>query len=261
MWREFFRERFTVKDGMLICSADYLEHGECYSMPVGTGSLENALEAIRSHCTESGMPLQFCCITEEGVKALAQVLGAPAEVVPFRDWADYIYPYSNFMGYHGKKLVTQRNHCNRFIKEHPQYEYKPILSADDAAAAKHFLLSSAPSFAKEAPLAKEEYVRAVEAMDHFFEFGFTGGLLSVDGRTIGLSVGEVVGDTLYVHVEKALKEYGGAYPMLASLYAKQNASKDILFINREDDSGDPGLRYSKLEYRPSDIIVKYVVRF
>lgn len=260
MWREYFRQYYTVTDGMLVCSAEYLDKGVCFSVPVGGGSMEKALGSIRRDCAERGIPLRFCCVTEEGKKLLTDVLGEPEEVTEYRNWADYLYPYENFLGYRGKKLVTPRNHCNRFMRDNPQYVYMPV-DASLIGEAKAFLLGNAPAFDKEAPLAKEEFKRAVEVLDHFVSFGFTGGLLYVDGRPVGLSIGEAVGDTLYVHIEKALTEYSGVYPMLASLYAKQNADEKLRFINREDDSGDEGLRRSKMEYRPCEIINKYVVSF
>ena len=258
MWRDYFSQLYTVKDGMLICTAHYLDNGTCFSLPVGFGDTASALNAIRLDRNERGLPLRFCCVTEDGARLIASVLGEPARIIEYRDWADYLYPYENFMGYHGKKLVTPRNHCNRFTREFPQYVYSPLCS-ENRCAAKAFLLDNSSVFLKDAPLAREEYKRAAEIIDYCEEFGFTGGILEVDGKVIGLSIGEKQGDTLYVHVEKALTEYSGAYPMLASLYARQNASSEILYINREDDSGDPGLRRSKTEYRPCDIIMKYVL--
>lgn len=260
MWREYFRQLYTVENGMLICTADYLDKGMCFGMPVGIGDIKNALLSIKHFCIEKGLPLRFCCITKEGVQTLSDALGKPSEVISYRDFADYLYPYQNFLGYRGKKLATQRNHCNRFIRDYPQYEYR-ALDASSIDRAKRFLLENADSLRKNAPIAREDYERAIEALDHFTEFGFTGGLLSVDGRIIGLSAGEIIRDTLYVHIEKALTEFSGAYPMLASLYARQNASEGLNFINREDDSGDPGLRWSKTEYRPCEIIEKFVVCF
>jgi hypothetical protein len=258
MWREFFRQAYAVKDGMLISSADYLDNGVCFGVPVGSGDLKAALEAVKADCAERKRPLRFCCVTEEGLAQLTETLGQPSKTIEYRDWADYLYPYENFLGYHGKKLVTPRNHCNRFMRDYPQYIYR-AMDASMIGEAKRFLQENAPSFDKAAPLAKEEFIRAVEVLDHFELFGFSGGLLSVDGKTIGLSVGETIGDTLYVHIEKALTEFSGAYPMLAMLFAKQNASEKLLYINREDDSGDEGLRRSKTEYRPCCLIKKYVV--
>ena len=260
MWREYFRQQFAVSNGMLICTAEFFDKGFCYSMPVGSGDIDEALETIRTDAAERDTPLRFCGIPGESVVRLTEHFGRPYEITEYRDWEDYLYPYVNFLGYHGKKLVTQRNHCNRFMRQYPQYEYVPLTSGN-LSDAKAFLHENFENFRKDAPIAAEDYIRAIEVMDHIELFGFTGGLLKVDGRVIGLTVGEVIGDTLYVHIEKALSEYDGAYPMLASLYAKQMASDELAFINREDDSGDPGLRYSKTEYRPCAMVTKFVVDF
>ena len=79
------------------------------------------------------------------------------------------------------------------------------------------------------------------------------------GTIVALSVGEVVGDTLYCHVEKARVDYAGSYQAIVSWFAKYALEKDTLYINREDDSGEERLRYSKLAYRPIDLIEKYWV--
>ena len=260
MWRDFFGEEYTVENDMLICTAHYFEEGFCYTMPVGTGSLSAALELIKADSCERNTPLRFCCVTEEGLAELTQILGKPKRVTEHRMWADYLYPIENFLGYHGKKLVTPRNHCNRFTRDNPQYVYEPI-GSENLAEAKAFLEEKADGPQKESPIAVEDSKRAVEIMDYFEQFGFIGGILKVDDRVIGVTAGEIIGDTLYVQIEKALTLYSGAYPMLAQLFARQAERLGASFINREDDSGDEGLRKSKLEYRPCELIMKHTVEF
>jgi len=60
-----------------------------------------------------------------------------------------------------------------------------------------------------------------------------------------------------VHVEKALAEYEGAYPMLAQSFAQAFAVDGVKYLNREDDAGDGGLRKSKLQYKPVKLVDKY----
>lgn len=260
MWRDYFGQRYCIAEGMLVCVYDYFGSGFCYSWPVGPGDETAAIKAIERDAMERGVPLRFCCVPKEYVGRLTELFGEPIEVTSYREWADYLYPYENFLGYHGKKLVTPRNHCNRFVRDNPQYEYLP-LTKELAPRAKQFLKDNESILKKPVPLAEEDYRRAYEMIDLAELFGFTGGLLATDGKTIGFTLGEAIADTLYVHIEKALTQYSGVYPMLASLYAKQNACEELRFINREDDTGDEGLRKSKLEYRPCELIEKYVVEF
>lgn len=260
MWRDFFNEKYAIVNGMLVCVVDYLDIGACYTLPIGAGSVVDTLSYIKEDAESKKIPLRFCCIPDSAVGLLSEALGPPKEDVEFRDWADYLYMHSNFCSYSGKKLATPRNHCNRFIREYPTYSYVN-LNPQNIDVAIAFLKSNFSTFVKNSPIAIEEYERSVEILKHYELFGFVGGLLYVDNKLVGLTVGELIGDTLYVHIEKALKEYNGAFPMLASLFAKQTKTMGIEFINREDDSGDEGMRKSKLSYRPCEIIMKHVLVF
>ena len=74
-----------------------------------------------------------------------------------------------------------------------------------------------------------------------------------------MALGEVQGDTLYVHIEKADIRYHGAYQMIVREYARYACTEGVQYINREDDAGDEGLRKSKLAWRPCGLLDKYLV--
>ena len=76
-----------------------------------------------------------------------------------------------------------------------------------------------------------------------------GGGLLVDDRLVAMSLAENCGGTLIIHVEKALYSHQGAYPTLVQAFAAHFGG-DCVYINREDDAGDRGLRTSKLQYLP-----------
>ena len=66
------------------------------------------------------------------------------------------------------------------------------------------------------------------------------------------------GDTLIVHIEKAKREYKGAFQMINMLFSRTELeSCGIKYINREDDVGDEGLRQAKLSYFPAYMLRKY----
>ena len=66
---------------------------------------------------------------------------------------------------------------------------------------------------------------------------------------------EVVGEVLFLHVEKALRDVRGAYPMLVRETAKRYLGR-ARYENREEDDGDAGLRRSKRSYAPCVILEK-----
>lgn len=257
-WRAYFNTFFAIESGMLIQIADYPGEGYCYAYPVGDGDMDAALSAIERDAAFRRIPLVFCCVPEAGVPVLTARYGTYAEVDSHRDWADYLYEAENLKSFPGKKYHGQKNHFNRFCKENPNYRYVPV-TRETHAAAQAFL----DDYEKHAPIDKvierEEMLRSRELLRDVFCLGQTAGYIEVDGVIVALSIGEVIADTLYVHVEKARLDYPGAYQAIVSEFAKAACLEDTRFINREDDSGEEGLRRSKLSYQPLELLAKYWV--
>jgi RimJ/RimL family protein N-acetyltransferase len=103
-----------------------------------------------------------------------------------------------------------------------------------------------------------EQKKVFELVENMFALDQVGGLIEVDGKVIAFSIGEVIGNTLIVHIEKALKKYEGIYPTMAREFAMAFAN-GVKFINREEDCGDEGLRISKLQYQPVEVKEKNFV--
>ena len=99
----------------------------------------------------------------------------------------------------------------------------------------------------------------LEVLDHMDDYRMSGGVLLADGRVVGFSLGEIVGDTLFVHIEKADRTCKGAYQMLVNQFALRYAGEGVAYINREEDMGDEGLRRAKQSYHPVALLKKYHV--
>lgn len=257
-WRAYFHSAYAIVAGMLVMLATYPGEGTCFVYPVGNGNLNEALNAVELYAKESGMPLRFCAVPKEGVAVLCERYGSRAVVTTHRDWADYVYNACDLMDFPGKKYHTQRNHLNRFCKDNPSAVFVPVTEASLPAA-----IAFLDEYELHAPLDKiieaEEMKRAKELLADSLVLGQKAGYIDVSGTIVALSVGEIVGDTLHCHVEKARVDYVGSYQAIVSWFAKYAAQKDTLYINREDDSGEENLRYSKLAYRPICMIDKYWV--
>ena len=105
--------------------------------------------------------------------------------------------------------------------------------------------------------AEEEKVR--EVLEHMEVYGFFGTALWAGGRVVAFSMGEVQGDTLFVHIEKADRNCPGAYQMISHCFAEQWGG-NVRFLNREEDVGDEGLRISKQSYHPVKLLEKFTIR-
>lgn len=255
-WRAYFRSAFAVVSDMLVMRATYPGEDSFFVYPVGPGDVSAALDAIDAYAAATGTPLQYCAVPEEGVQLLRARYGERTEVSTERDWADYLYNAVDLIEFPGKKYHTQRNHLNRFFKDNPSAAFVPV-TEQTLPAAKAFL----DEYEHHVPLDKvieaEEMLRAKELLADSLKLGQKAGYIDVAGTIVALSIGEVVGDTLYCHVEKARVDYIGAYQAIVSMFAKYAAEPDTRYINREDDSGEDGLRYSKMTYRPIRLLDKF----
>ena len=95
------------------------------------------------------------------------------------------------------------------------------------------------------------------AFAHFFDLGMEGGLLRVNGKVVAFAAGvRYRRDSFIVNIEKAFLSPDGTYAMINNQFAS-HLPEEVLYVNREDDFGDPGLRQAKLSYKPEMMIEKF----
>ncbi len=93
------------------------------------------------------------------------------------------------------------------------------------------------------------------------ELDCIGCVIKSKDKPIAFSIGEALTDNMFlVLIEKAIRDYKGAYVALIKEFAHMYG-KDYAFTNREEDLGIPGLRKSKLLYRPCRFVEKGVAYF
>ncbi|MBQ7038933.1 MAG: DUF2156 domain-containing protein, partial [Clostridia bacterium] len=238
----------------LILKQRYFDGPVAFLMPLGENA-EKALLEIKKWCDELKIPFKLCFVTEEQTDFLKEHFEISAKEE--KEWADYLYKLSDLSEKVGKKYNGQRNHINAFNRLNPDYSFKP-LNCDNFDEAKSFFMDYNQNTDKASPLFYAEQKMVYEALENFESYKMTGLCLYVKDKMAGFTAGEIVGDTLYVHIEKANTSVRGAYQMLVKKYAEINKGK-AEFINREEDMGDEGLRKSKLSYQPIKLISKYTV--
>ena len=257
MWRDFYETSFAIFDHMILYKVKFLNRVS-FTFPVGSGSLEKTLEALKEYCKANNIPQWFCTVPEEAVPILVDQYHGTIPGNPSRDWADYLYKAEDLAQLAGRRYSGQRNHINKFKKLFPNYQYHQI-TKDNLDQVIDFLQIYQKKYMKEASLAAEELARSLELLPYIHDFGLPGGYIEVEGSIVAMAVGEIVKDTLYVHIEKANREYPGSYQMIVKEFAKNTITEDIKYINREEDVGDEGLRTSKLSYHPEKLLDKYCV--
>lgn len=111
-------------------------------------------------------------------------------------------------------------------------------------------------------LADIEREQVMRVLDNYGAYPFEGVVLKTpaDGM-VAFAIGEVIGDTLYVHIEKMNHEVSGAGECINKLFAEYMLDKTphLRYINREEAAGDPGLRKAKDSYHPAMLLEKFNV--
>ncbi|MCL2343572.1 MAG: phosphatidylglycerol lysyltransferase domain-containing protein [Firmicutes bacterium] len=256
MWRDYFDTEYAVFHDTLIFKVKYIGGQTAFSLPLGP-DVSGSLPEIEQYCHSIGVPIIFCTATEEDIEVYSRVF--PAIRLNYNaDWSDYLYSAEDLISLTGRKYSGQRNHINHFKREFPNYRFEPIVP-DNLLEVIRFFRARTEAVDKGTAIFHEEQDKTLELLTHYGQYRMLGGLLRVGEKVAAFAVGEKVRDTLFVHVEKADNAYKGAYQMIANEFPKYFASKDILYINREEDVGDPGLREAKEAYHPVAIIKKYTV--
>ncbi len=258
MWRGYLHPQYAEAAGCLIVR-NRIEGKWCFDFPTPgeEGDVEGALCEIEEYCIKTGIPLSISVVPEEKVMELVRRYPY-FRSVNRRAWCDYLYEAENLREFPGRHYSGQRNHVNKFRRLYPEARFR-VLGAADRALIDRFWEEYEAEFAKTASLARQELGLAKKMLSLTGKPYFLVGGMELDGKLISLAMAERCGETLIVHVEKALYSYEGVYPTTVQAFARCFAADGVRYLNREDDAGDPGLRTSKLQYLPTRLAPKYCI--
>lgn len=248
MWRGHLRSEYAFTDGCLVIRncIDGVPQFD-YPIPGPEGDVDAALTTIEDDCRRKGVRPIFSVVPESEAGKLA-LRWPRVTITNERAWKDYLYHAEDLAHFAGRHYSGQRNHINKFRKEYPTAKFVPLTGAD-MPLIENFWADYEQEFQKTSFNAKRELAYAKALARLLPEGWLLGGGLLVDDRLVAMSLAENCGGTLIIHVEKALYSHQGAYPTLVQAFAAHFGG-DCVYINREDDAGDRGLRTSKLQYLP-----------
>ena len=254
MWRNYYHMEYAVADGTFYSRLHDQDGQVYYNLPLGE-TLADGMGVLRE-LTEGG-PLRFCTVPECYLEEI-QTLCPGCAVSEQTDFADYLYLASDLIQLGGKRYSGQRNQISQFKRGVEAWSFAP-LTAGNLEAVEEFFTRTYLSLAGAGDTEREENRRVLEVLQNLDRYGMVGGVLAADGAVVGFSLGEIVNDTLFTHIEKADRSCKGAYQMLVNQFAAAYGGGDVTYINREEDMGDPGLRRAKQAYHPVELLKKYVV--
>ena len=177
-----------------------------------------------------------------------------------RDQHEYVYAVKDMIALKGKAYAHKRNRVRAFLDGY-EWDYYPITPKDFAEIMEfqerwreYRMQTMTPD---EAESLNDEDVAIQNALEHWSDFKFKGGMLKVDDKIVAYTIAEELdADNLDVRFEKAVPEYAGSYQAINYMFLKEQGS-GYTWVNREEDMGEPGLREAKMSYNPAFMLEKF----
>ncbi len=262
MWDKRYKQLVTRLGDRMLVKLKY-EDLPFFAFPIGTGAVEPAIEELKAFADMRGYPLRISGITDENKKLMDEAF--PGKFFYCRDEAyfDYIYRAESLATLAGKKLHGKKNHCNRFEAEN-NWDFVPLTKELIPGCVDMLSQWTQENADRLHDGIADEHEAIIRGFEAFEELGLDGGVLRIDGRIVGFTVGEQISDdTVDVHFEKAFTDINGAYPMVTREYARMVVASrpGVVYLNREDDMGQESMRRAKESFQPEYKLSKFTARY
>lgn len=258
MWVDYFNYEYCIYDETLFVKGVSENHPDmvAFSLPLGKLALSESVPLIKDYCRRNNLRLAFSAIPIECADELAALCNGTVERL--EEWSDYLYSAEALATLTGKQYSKKRNHVNRFFVENPG-RLLEMITAENIEEVKSFMSTLDLSQKTDPQVAAYELQQCLDVLDHIDDYLFEGAILrDAAGGICAVTLGEVVGDTLYVHIEKMNHLVAGAGETVNKLFASEMLRRHcgLRYINREEDMGDPGLKFAKESYHPIGVLEK-----
>lgn len=260
LWSRHYKIKYAFLEGMLIFQQT--EGGRYTSFPKGEQTnLKKVLDALISWYEEHDLEFHLMNVTPQQFEILEQLYPGRFTIEYDRDVADYVYEVEKLINLSGKKYHGKKNHINKFKKTYANWSYESLTKENAEECFQMALKWRNANGCDENVEKNAEMCVTLNSLRLLEELNLRGGLLRADGEVVAFSIGEpVCSDTMVVHIEKAFADVPGAYPMINQQFLIHEAS-EYQYVNREEDTGDEGLRQAKESYKPAFLQEKGLVSF
>jgi hypothetical protein len=230
-------------------------HREGLLAPIGDWAAVNWEEIFDRYLRPGDCLLD---VPEAVIRRFPESLSRKLHMNELRDEWEYLHSVSELIALTGGKYVHKRAHVKTFMSGY-NWEYSPLLPEDFPDLLAFQMDWCARRDCEENPLLEAENRAIHRALRLWDLLPMTGALLRVDGAVAGYTIAEeLCADTIGIRFEKANSEYTGIYQALNKLFLERQG-QNYLWVNREEDMGNKGLRDAKLSYHPLGFVKKYSV--
>lgn len=260
LWSRHYNVLFAIVEDTLVFKSENYD-GIAFSFPAGSKeNIKKALVVLKQYSEERGSSFCMYCVTPENFAWLEEEYPDRFQIVYSEKDADYVYESEKLATLSGKKLHAKRNHINKFKEVYEgRWSYESMSKDNVEECFQMALKWRNQNGCEEHDGKNAEMCVTLNSLRLFEELEQVGGVLRVDDEVVAFTIGEpVCEDTFVVHIEKAYAEIQGAYPMINQQFVS-NECMNYRYINREEDTGEEGLRKAKRSYRPVFMVEKGLV--
>lgn len=256
MWRDYYKMQCCFSDDTFFTRL-YNSDGHMYYYLPLSDDIRKSVDEILDDQMKTVHSVRFATVPSEYFSVFS---GLPynIEITAYEDYYDYLYYSEEMRNFAGRRFAGQRNHIHKFLKTSGDWNFK-VIEEEDLPEINRFFVNYIATRQKDSDEFDEENSKVKEVLNDIGRYNMKGGVLRQKGEVVGFSLGEILGDICYVHIEKSSRDVPGAYQMLVNQFAKMFTDDSIKYMNREEDMGDLGLRASKNSYHPCDKLRKYTV--
>lgn len=260
MWARFMNYRYAIEEDTLFisCKSQNDMKSEAFLPPIGKMELKEAVAILKEYCENTGKELRLTAVPQEFVEELRNIL-PHFECEELENWSDYVYDIQKLATLQGKALNKKRNRYNKFIAEQPAYTYNRCTAGDITDVVKFLASNRECQHNREDNMRCYEHWQCMATVRNLLKYEQPAGVLRIDGKITAFTLGEVFNDTLFVHIEKADHNIAGASEAINRLFVNDILAEhpELVYANREEDLGDPGLRQVKRAYNPVMMVQRY----
>jgi len=263
MWRKLNNVKYAIINDALVIEKSEEGKGTFYAQPLkyNNEDLVNIVDTLMERNNDfTDRDYLFGDVDEDFIKNLKKYADLKFEVIEDVDDFEYVYMTNDLIELKGKKYHGKKNHVNSFEKT---YEYE-VKSIDNDKVIKDCLALLHKWHEEVAVTVDKEMLMEIDAIKDLFSelhfFDLKSIAIYVEDELVGFAVGERVNEKMAViHVERGETAYKGVYSFLNKKFLTESFS-DTEFVNRQEDTGNEGLRKAKQSYHPAKMVKKYLVK-
>jgi len=252
----------SLHDNLVLQFSDYVTNEYFYTF-LGTHNPEDTIERLLKLATQKGFKAELRLIPESNLNGKSSCFEKRYILKEDISNHDYIYDVLDLITLKGGKYRNLRKIINKYSNKYAHTTMRRLDISDRQEQKK--VVDLLDRWKRKNKNNDNNTERELHALKRIFTLARHTELIGLgffDNNTlIGLQINEIINNTYYMaHYGKSDNSYKELFKYLVVEGARYMTSLGCSRANFQQDLGIPGLRKSKMAFKPSGYLKKYVIR-